>query len=95
MRTSSILAIQGIDESCQQVVVLLMIAEADDVNVDFLLLQALRQFHNFPFVSHQRRSDEQNDAHLVVLALAMFQNQLKRFKNSFGVDSAEHVNEPT
>lgn len=54
-----------------------MIAEADDVNADLFFLKTLREFFNFTFVSNQWRANEQDDSHLVVLSLTMFQNELR------------------
>lgn len=76
MRTSAVFAVQRVDERGQQFVVAGMLAEADNVCVHLLLLEPFGQLHQFALLGSDRRTHEDNDPHLVVLALAMLEHEL-------------------
>ena len=55
----------------------LVLAEADDVHVDLLLLELLGDLDERGLVRVEGRPHEQDDASLVVLVLAVLQGQLQ------------------
>ena len=73
----AILAVHRLDELFQRVGINLILAKANDVHVDLLLLELLGNLDEGRLVRFERRTHEDNDASLVVLVLAMFQGQLQ------------------
>ena len=60
VRASALLAIDGRDELVQDVIVLLVLSEADNVNVDLLLLELLGKFDDFFLISINGRSSKRS-----------------------------------
>lgn len=77
VRAGAVFAVHRVDERGQEVVVAVVVAEADDVHVDLLLAQLLGHFDEIGLVGGDGRADKHDDAHFVVFALTMLQHQLE------------------
>ena len=73
-----VLPVHGLDKLLEDGRVLRLLAEADDVHVDLLLLQLLGQLDEHGLVGLDRRAHEGHDARLVVLALTVLQGKLNK-----------------